>query len=98
MHCSAHTICHMQDVGLDQQVALIKKLEELGQEPIVLVNEVLLRRPEGTLRALCQALQIPFQVLPSKLHPVEGLGFRLQFWDVGLRGSASFFVFVCFGI
>jgi hypothetical protein len=51
----------IKDIGLDQQVNLLEILRAIGQEPIVVVNDSLIRRPEGTLRALCAALGIDFQ-------------------------------------
>ena len=55
----AHT--SVRDIGLDQQMALLELLRSVGQEPIVVVNDTLVRRPEGTLRALCAALGIKYE-------------------------------------
>ena len=51
----------VRDIGLDQQMALLELLRGVGQEPIVVVNDTLVRRPEGTLRALCAALGIEYE-------------------------------------
>lgn len=51
----------VQDIGLDEQMSLLDMLSAVGQEPIVVVNDTLIRRPEGTLRALCDALGIEFR-------------------------------------
>ena len=41
----------VNDIGLDQQLSLVDMLRAIGQEPIVVVNDTLIRRPEGTLRS-----------------------------------------------
>jgi hypothetical protein len=46
-----------EDLGLDQQVAL---LEHLGGHVAVVDGDELLADPEGTLRALCAALGLPY--------------------------------------
>ena len=51
----------VKDIGLEEQISLLDMLRAVGQEPIVVVNETLIQRPEGTLRALCDALGIEFQ-------------------------------------
>ncbi|MDF1839324.1 MAG: hypothetical protein P1V35_15760 [Planctomycetota bacterium] len=52
----------LTDLGLPQQVALYKWLEEQGhRNPPVIDSRQVLENPGGALEALCQSLQIPYQ-------------------------------------
>lgn len=50
----------LYDTGIYQQIELLEKLKKKGSRPIVVLYDDVSTDPEGTLRALCDALQLPF--------------------------------------
>ena len=82
----------VQDIGLDQQLSLLDMLAAIGQKPIIIVNDNLIRRPEGTLRALCAALNIPYEKGMTK-WPKGGRkedGLWAPYWYHNTHASTGF--------
>jgi len=82
----------VRDIGLEQQMILLQKLRAIGQEPIVVVNDTLIRRPEGTLRALCKALGIEYEESMTR-WPKGGRkedGLWARYWYHNTHASTGF--------
>jgi len=82
----------VKDIGLDQQMSLLEILRSMGQEAIVITNDTLVRRPEGTLRALCAALEIEFETAMLK-WPKGGRhedGLWARYWYHNTHASTGF--------
>ncbi|MEO1448428.1 MAG: sulfotransferase family protein [Bacteroidota bacterium] len=62
----------LDDIGLADQWALYQDLKALGQEPLVVDGHALRQDPEGELRRMCSAVNIPFD--PAMLS-----------WEAGAR-------------
>jgi hypothetical protein len=62
----------VQDTGLERQLELVAALQAAGRAPIVVTNDDLIARPEGTLRAICEAVGLQFDP-------------RMLKWDKGGR-------------
>ena len=77
----------LADLGLEQQVALFRRFGG----PVV-DSDDLLRDPEGKLRALCAALDVPFD--PAMLSwppgPRDTDGVWAPYWYAGVEASTGF--------
>ena len=60
----------LEDIGAPQLMALYKTVRERGQNPVVIDSAVIRARPEAALRALCGAIDLPFD--PAMLSWPEG--------------------------
>jgi len=80
------------DMGLSEQLLLVRRLQERNIKPIIISNDNLINRPEGTLRALCSALEIDFDPRmlswPKGGRPEDGLWGR--YWYHNTHASTSF--------
>ena len=77
----------LADLGLEQQVALFRRFGG----PVV-DSDDLLRDPAGTLRALCAALDVPFD--PAMMHwpagPRDTDGVWAPYWYASVEASTGF--------
>ena len=77
----------LADLGLERQVALFRRFGG----PVV-DSDDLLRDPEGRLRALCAALDVPFD--PAMLHwpagPRDTDGVWAPYWYASVQASTGF--------
>lgn len=82
----------LPDTGLQEQVALLDRLLDIGQEPLVLDARELLRDPEGVLRRLCDRLGLPFEPAmlrwPAGPKPEDGVW--AAHWYDGVHASTGF--------
>jgi hypothetical protein len=66
----------LEDLGFVQQVELFDHAVRLGQDPVVVDSADIRRDPEGTLRALCAAIGLPWDPAmlrwPAGGHPDDG--------------------------
>ncbi|MEW5319325.1 MAG: hypothetical protein WDW38_010484 [Sanguina aurantia] len=66
-----------QELGYTALLEIQSELRAAGRPPIVLLSDDLIKDPEGMLRALCQALSIPFQSAmlrwPAGPKPFDGV-------------------------
>ncbi|KAF8057631.1 branched-chain-amino-acid aminotransferase-like protein 1 [Scenedesmus sp. PABB004] len=58
------------ELGYAALLEIYSELRALGRPPIVVLSDELVRHPEAMLRALCAALELPWQ--PSMLHWPSG--------------------------
>jgi len=77
----------LADLGLEQQVALFRRFGG----PVV-DSDDLLRDPEGKLRALCAALDVPFDpaMLSWPAGPRDSDGVWAPHWYAGVEASTGF--------
>lgn len=82
----------LEETGLPALVSLYSVLRAGGREPPVVRSETLLADPEGTLRALCSALGLPWEPAmlswPAGPRPFDGLW--APWWYATVHASASF--------
>ncbi len=82
----------MRDVGYEQHLVLLKKLESLGQDPPVLDAKATLENPRGVLTQLCQRLGIDFE--PAMLSWEPGArpedGCWAKYWYDSVHQSSGF--------
>lgn len=81
------------DTGLPQQWTLFRHLcEERGDPPPVIVARDVLEAPEPTLRALCDALDVPFRasMLSWEPGPRETDGVWAKHWYDSVYDSTGF--------
>jgi hypothetical protein len=50
----------MQDAAYAAQIEILDRILESGRKPLVIDTHTLRDAPEATLKALCQALDVPF--------------------------------------
>ncbi|KAI8474362.1 MAG: hypothetical protein J3K34DRAFT_453502, partial [Monoraphidium minutum] len=60
----------LQELGYAALAEIYSEMRTLGRPPIVVLSDDLVRNPEGVLRALCAALDLPWQ--PSMLTWAPG--------------------------
>ncbi len=83
----------LADTGLPQQWDLFQRLhEETGEPPPVIVARDVLKDPEAVLRALCDALSVPFRdaMLSWKPGPRETDGVWAKHWYDAVYDSTGF--------
>lgn len=82
----------MRDVGYKQHLELFEFLQNRGEEPIVLQSEKVLKDPPGTLRKLCQAIEIPFEeaMLSWEKGPRPEDGVWAKYWYQSVHNSTGF--------
>ncbi len=83
----------MEDIGVLEQGDLLRAILAAGhEEPIIISNHHLVTRPEGTLRALCARLGLPFD--PAMLRwPAGGRkedGLWARYWYHNTHASTGF--------
>ncbi len=70
----------LEDIGFVQQAELYDQLTAGGKSPIVIDSADILRDPEGMLRRLCRALDLPWDAgmlhWPEGGHPSDGIWAR----------------------
>lgn len=80
------------DIGLPQQVALFRHLQQRGKTPAVVDASLLLQDPAGVLQRLCSSLALPWepQMLrwPSGPRPEDGVWAR--HWYKNVHQSTGF--------
>ncbi|MFT7464423.1 MAG: hypothetical protein ACI9EF_002779 [Pseudohongiellaceae bacterium] len=83
----------LEDTGLPQQIELLETLH-LAEEPqpAVIDSDDLLANPEGMLKSLCRALQIPFDpaMLSWETGPRDTDGCWAPFWYASVERSTHF--------
>ena len=82
-----------EDIGVPQQWTMYRfATEELGQQPPVIDSGEFLHDPEAGLRALCDALDIPFSdsMLSWPAGPRETDGVWAPHWYASVRKSTGF--------
>ena len=80
------------DLGYDLQAELFDEVKAMGQEPVVIDSADIRADPEGMLRALCEAIGIPFD--PAMLSWPSGPkgcdGVWAPHWYKSLHASTGF--------
>lgn len=81
-----------EDTGLPQQIELFERLTASGELPPVVSAEDLLDDPPGLLRALCDALGVPFDpaMLVWKPGPRPTDGVWAEHWYATVEASTGF--------
>ena len=84
--------CEPDDIGLLQQVELLDRLDDLGQQPPVIDAADFLRDPETHLRWLCDWLGIPFTdaMLAWPAGPRDSDGVWAPHWYAAVWASTGF--------
>lgn len=83
----------LEDTGLPQQVELFERMADRdGIAPPVLDSAEVLRNPEGVLRALCSALDVPFDpaMLAWEPGPRSTDGVWAEHWYANVWASTGF--------
>lgn len=83
----------LDDLGFRQQAELYRYVTEtLGQEPVILDSREVLQDPEAALRALCAAIDIPFDLamLEWPAGPRESDGVWAPHWYHRVWRSTGF--------
>ncbi len=82
----------LADTGLPQQVALFEHLTRESADPPVLDARDVLENPRGMLRALCDALDVPFQEAMLSWAPGRRAtdGAWAPHWYTNVEGSTGF--------
>ena len=82
----------LEDIGLAEQRDLVEAIMAAGQEPIIVSHESLISRPEGTLRALCEALGLCFTpaMLKWSKGGCEEDGLWAKYWYHNSHASTGF--------
>ena len=74
------------DTGLVTQCDLLERLENLGQQPLILDSRELLRNPGAVLASLCERVDIPFDQdmlsWPRGARPEDGVWARHWYHNV----------------
>ncbi|MCG2589818.1 sulfotransferase family protein [Rhodohalobacter sulfatireducens] len=82
----------MRDVGYAKHLELLEYLQEIGQKPIVLVSEKVLKNPGEMLNRLCNSIGIPFE--RSMLRWEKGArpedGSWAKYWYQSVHNSTGF--------
>lgn len=82
----------MRDVGYAKHMELLEYLQSIGQEPIVLVSEKVLKNPGEMLNKLCDSVGIPFE--DSMLSWEKGArpedGTWAKYWYHSVHNSTGF--------
>ena len=82
----------LADTGLDLQWHLYKNLEKMGNNPIVIDADELLKDPKGILKQLCYHLKLKFfySMLSWPAKPREEDGIWAKYWYKSLHKSTGF--------
>jgi len=82
----------MQDIGIEKQWQLFNILLQKKKFPIVLDSNEVLKNPEGVLKQLCAALEIPFYktMLHWKAGPKKEDGVWAKYWYENVHRSTGF--------
>jgi len=82
----------MKDVGYAKHLELLEYLRKMGQKPIILVSEKVLKNPREMLIKLCKSLDIPFE--ESMLSWEKGArpedGSWAKYWYHTVHNSTGF--------
>lgn len=82
----------LADTGYDKQVMLVNKLQEWGQQPIVIEARALLLNPAGMLATLCDHIGRPFEEAmlhwPAGPRPEDGIW--AKYWYHNVHQSTGF--------
>ena len=83
---------NLADTGLDLQWQLFKKLENIGNKPIVIDADELLKDPRDILTQLCHHLKLKFfdSMLSWPAKPREEDGIWARYWYQSLHKSTGF--------
>jgi len=83
------TLC---DTGLEEQLEILETVQASGQKPIVIDARRLLENPERVLRALCEALELPFEpaMLSWPKGPKPEDGVWAKYWYENVHTSTGF--------
>ena len=67
----------LSDIGFIQQFELYEQLRKVGKKPVVVDSADIRRDPEGTMRKLCEAIDLPWTSAmlswPEGGHPDDGV-------------------------
>ena len=82
----------LRDTGLKEQTEVLEHLLNLGQEPIVIDSQELLKTPESVLRQLCEKLSLPFEssMLSWQAGPKPEDGVWAKHWYDNVHKSTGF--------
>ena len=82
----------LRDTGLQEQVWLLEKIQASRKIPVVIEAKRLLQNPEGILRALCGALELPFDpaMLSWPAGPKPEDGVWAKYWYENVHASSTF--------
>jgi hypothetical protein len=82
----------MQDAAYGIQIEILERIIESGRDPIVVDSRTLLNAPEATMRALCDALGVPFdpEMLSWPVGPKDVDGVWGPHWYKRLHQSTGF--------
>lgn len=82
----------LADTGLETQWRLFRSLRRDGKRPVVIDSRELLLAPEGVLRQLCAALDVPFdeEMLSWSAGPHEEDGVWAKYWYESVHQSTGF--------
>ena len=82
----------MQDAAYGEQIEVLDRILDSGRTPIVVDSASVLSDPERTLRALCDALDVPFDaaMLAWPRGPKDVDGVWGDHWYVRLHGTTGF--------
>ena len=82
----------MEDIGVEQQYNLYKKLEKDSNVSIVLDSKYLLQNPKSALKKLCSLLNIPFDenMLKWESGARREDGNWAKYWYKNVHNSTSF--------
>ena len=82
----------LRDTGLEEQVEILEVVQASGQKPVVIDARQLLENPERVLRALCRALELPFEpaMLSWPVGPKPEDGVWAKYWYENVHTTAGF--------
>lgn len=83
----------LSDTGLPQQLRLFEYVcETLGATPPIIDSADVLRNPAGMMRALCQAVDVPFseKMLSWPAGPRDSDGVWAPYWYASVEQSTGF--------
>ena len=82
----------LEDIGIQQQYHMFSRWSQQGIPPLVLDSQEVLLNPGKVLRALCQAMEIPYE--PDMLHweagPRPEDGVWAPYWYANVHRSTGF--------
>lgn len=82
----------LRDTGLAEQIELLEHTLATGKTPVVIDAKRLLQNPEGVLRKVCGALELPFEpaMLSWPVGPKPEDGVWAPFWYKNVHASSGF--------
>lgn len=82
----------LRDVGYSKHLELLEYLQSIGQKPIVLISETILKNPQEMLPKLCKEIGIPFDeaMLSWKKGGRPEDGSWAKYWYRSVHGSTGF--------